>query len=247
MRFMKRSIVFILLFCFLIPYSEAQIWKRKRYQATLGIGSAQLMSDIGGFTTGKNFLGLRDIRLRENRINLNLNLKYRITRDFNARLSLTYALFHASDVIGSNESRGFESSVSLFEGALLGEYYFLKNRAERSYLIKRNRISFFNFLDLYAFTGIGGAAYSSKGNDKLTAYGVAPGGITPVIPVGLGTNLVYSPVWNFGLELGARYSFSDNIDGYHSQYTSINDVYYFFNFTFTYKLKTGANKLPSFR
>jgi hypothetical protein len=77
--------------------------------------------------------------------------------------------------------------------------------------------------------------------------GKAPNGITPVIPVGLGINLVYSPVMNFGLELGARYSFSDNIDGYDSQYSSVNDVYYFFNLTFTYKWKTGAKSLPSFR
>lgn len=244
---MKRSIVFILLFCFLVPYSEAQIWKRKRYQATVGIGTAQILSDIGGFSEGKNYLGLKDISLRQNRVNINLNLKYRITNDFNARLSLTYALLHASDVVGSNESRGLESSISLGEAALLAEYYFIKNRAERSYLISKSRLGFFNFLDFYAFTGVGAAAYSSKGNDQLIIRGKAPNGITPVIPVGLGANLVYSPVMNFGLELGARYSFSDNIDGYASQYTSVNDVYYFFNLTFTYKLKTGAKSLPSFR
>jgi hypothetical protein len=244
---MKRTGVFILLFCFLVPYSEAQIWKRKRYQVTLGIGSAQLLGDIGGYSNDKNLLGLKDISIRQNRVNLNVNLKYRITHDFSVRLSLTGALLHASDVKGSNELRGFESSVTLFEPALLAEYYFIKSRAEKTYLISKSRMGFFKFLDFYAFTGIGGAAYASQGNDKLIARGIAPGGFTAVIPAGLGTNLVYSPVLNFGLELGARYALSDNIDGYHSQYSSINDVYYFFNFTFTYKLKTGANKWPSLR
>ena len=68
-----------------------------------------------------------------------------------------------------------------------------------------------------------------------------------MIPVGIGTTLVYSPNYNFGVEFGGRYSFSDNLDGYTSQYSSSNDVYYFLNFTITYKLKTGPNGLPSFR
>ncbi|MBE3095445.1 MAG: hypothetical protein IMZ52_10475 [Actinobacteria bacterium] len=32
---------------------------------------------------------------------------------------------------------------------------------------------------------------------------------------------------DFGVELGGRYSFSDNLDGYTSQYSSSNGVYYF--------------------
>ena len=69
-------------------------------------------------------------------------------------------------------------------------------------------------------------------------------GFAAVIPVGLGTTLIYSPDINFGVEFGGRYSFSDYLDGYTSQYSSSNDVYYFFNFTFTYKLKTGPKGLP---
>ncbi len=75
----------------------------------------------------------------------------------------------------------------------------------------------------------------------LKHYGyVHPADLHAVIPVGLGSTLVYSPNFNFGVELAGRYSFSDNLDGYTSQYSSANDVYYFFNFTITYKLKTGA-------
>ena len=59
--------------------------------------------------------------------------------------------------------------------------------------------------------------------------------------------LIYSPNINFGIELAGRYSFSDYLDGYTSQYSSSNDVYYFLNFTITYKLKTGPKGLPSFR
>jgi hypothetical protein len=54
------------------------------------------------------------------------------------------------------------------------------------------------------------------------------------------------PDYNVGLELGGRYTFSDYLDGYTSQHSRSNDVYYFFNVTFTYKLLTGKNGLPAF-
>jgi hypothetical protein len=248
---MKRSILIILLFCLLAPLSEAQLWKLKRYEAVVGLGPTFFFGDIGGYSIGKNILGLRDLTYLQTRFDINFNLKYRINDDLNARLSLTYGFLHATDARGSNETRGYEASISILEPAIIGEYYFIKNRTENSWLFSKRRgpvlKGFFKSLDFYAFTGIGGLIYSIRGNDKLINHGIDPGGFTAVIPVGLGTVLIYSPDLNFGLELGGRYSFSDNLDGYTSQYSSSNDVYYFFNFTITYKLKTGPNGLPSFR
>jgi hypothetical protein len=249
---MKRSIIIILLLCILVPYSEAQIWKMKKYEFITGIGTSQFFGDIGGFSRNKNVVGLRDVSIPQTRFDLNLNLKYRLTQNFNARLSLTFGFLHASDQRGSNESRGFEASISIFEPALIGEYYFIKNKSESSYLFTKGREGdtgggLLKSLDFYVFSGIGGVNYAIKGNKKLVDYGLDPSGFAAIIPVGLGTTLVYSPNFNFGVELGGRYSFSDNLDGYTSQYSSSNDVYYFLNFTITYKLKTAANGLPSFR
>ncbi len=83
-----------------------------------------------------------------------------------------------------------------------------------------------------------------------------PNRLWKVIPTAVSTwsyreewelTLVYSPNFNFGLELGGRYAFTDYLDGYTSQFSKANDVYYFLNFTITYKLKTGPHGLPSFR
>jgi len=248
---MKRSILIILLFWLLVPFSEAQLWKMKRYEAVAGFGPTLFFGDIGGFSKAKNILGIRDVSFLQTRFDLNFNLKYRIAYNFNARLSLSYGFLHATDERGSNEARGFEASISIFEPALIGEYYFIKNQAENSYLFTKGRSNgvggLFSSLDFYFFTGIGGLNYSIKGNEQLADFGIETGGFTTVIPVGLGTTLVYSPEFNFGVEFGGRYAFSDYLDGYSSQYSSSNDVYYFFNFTITYKLKTGPNGFPSFR
>lgn len=249
---MKRSVLIIFLFCLIYATTEGQtLWKMRRYEASAGFGPTQFFGDIGGFSKTKNILGFRDLSFMQTRFDLNVNFKYRVTQYLNLRLSGTFGFLHASDARGSNEGRGFEASISIFEPALIGEYYFIKNKAENSYLFSQGKGSgiggLFSSLDFYAFTGFGGLAYTIRGNDKLVAHGINSGGFTGVIPVGLGTTLVYSPDFNFGVEFGGRYSLSDNLDGYTSQYSSSNDVYYFFNFTVTYKLKTGANGLPSFR
>ena len=249
---MKRSVLIILLFCLIVQFSEAQLWRMRRYEAVVGFGPSFFFGDIGGYSRTENILGFKDMSFLQTRFDFNFSLKYRISQKLNARLSLTYGVLHATDERGSNEGREYESSISILEPALIGEYYFIKNKAESSYLFIKGRSpgfgGFFKSLDFYAFTGIGGLSYTVRGNDNLVNYGLKPGGFTAVIPVGLGSTLAYTPNFNFGVELGGRYSFSDNLDGYSNiQFSRSKDVYYFFNFTITYKLKTGANGLPSFR
>ncbi|MCX6330939.1 MAG: hypothetical protein NTZ85_15665 [Bacteroidia bacterium] len=249
---MKRSFLIILVFILSVPFSQAQLWKMKRWEATLGVGPSFFFGDIGGYSQTKNILGLRDMTFLQTRFDINGNLKYRITRSVNVRLSMSYALFHATDVRGSNEGRKMAATTSIFEPALIGEYYFIKNYAENSYLFYKGKQGYIKkvlkSLDFYVFGGVGGAAYWVNGNDDLVAdtnYKV--GGFTAVFPGGLGATLVYSPNLNFGVEVGGRYTLTDYLDGYTSQYSKANDVYYFLNLTITYKLKTGPHGLPSFR
>jgi hypothetical protein len=248
---MKRSILVLLILCFAFPFSHAQLWKMRRWEAMVGVGPSFFFGDIGGFSRTKNFLGFRDMTFKQTRFNINGNLKYRLGREANLRLSMTYALLHATDVRGSNEGREMDASTSIFEPALIGEYYFIKNRAESSYLFLKSRGSFLGTLlgsfDFYGFAGVGGVSFNVKGNDALIERGLPTSGFNLVIPGGIGATLVYSPNLNFGAELGGRYAFTDYIDGYTSQFSKANDVYYFLNFTLTYKLKTGPRGLPSLR
>jgi hypothetical protein len=252
---MRRVCIIVFLFCVFVPFSEAQLWKMKRYELAGGFGPSMLFGDIGGFSKTKNILGLRDISLIQTRFNFNLNFKYRITQDINIRLSFTSGLLHASDARGSNDTRGYEAAISIFEPSILGEYYLIKNRAENSYLFSKGNSGFISgiigSLDVYAFAGAGGLRYNVKANDKLIARqvldGIQPASFTMVIPAGAGASLAYSPNFSFGVELGARYTFTDLLDGFTSPTSSSNDLYDFFNFTIIYKLKTTPKGFPSFR
>jgi hypothetical protein len=247
---MKRSVLLLIIFCLTASFSEAQLWRYKRWEAVGAAGASHFFGDVGGFSRSDNLLGFRDITYRQTRFDINGNLKYRITRTINARISFTCGLLHGIDERGSNEGRDYESTTLIFEPALVGEYYFIKNRAENSYLFLTGRKDLWTLLaslDFYVFAGIGGVSFSVNGNDNLVNHGMETGGFSAVIPAGIGATLIYTPNFNFGMELGGRYTFTDYLDGYTSQFSSTNDVYYFLNLAVTYKLKTGPNGWPSFR
>ena len=84
-------------------------------------------------------------------------------------------------------------------------------------------------------------------NETLSEHGLDPKRIYGVVPLGVGGNISAYPNLKFGLELGFRYAFTDNLDGYTSQFSSANDVYYFFNLAVTYRLKIKKGIMPSFR
>jgi hypothetical protein len=75
-----------------------------------------------------------------------------------------------------------------------------------------------------------------KPNNILAPNIIKSGGITGVVPLGLGVTMIYSDKFNFGVEIGGRFTLSDNLDGYTSATSKSNDVYHILNFTFTYKI-----------
>ncbi len=254
---MKRLIFIAVIACFTVQLSDAQLWKLRRWEAEFGIGASLFFPDIGGYTIGKNLLGFKDLSYRQTRFDINGSVRYRLSRTLDTRLSMTYAMLHATDVRGSNEGRVYEATTSLFEPALMMEYYFIKNKYESSYLFLRGKSlwTMLASLDFYVFAGVGGAGYFVKLNDALIERGITePGstsdhGFTLAIPGGIGATLIFNPNLNFGFEFGGRWVNTDYLDGFDPKIlpNKAKDKYYFLNFTVTYKLKTGPHGLPSFR
>jgi hypothetical protein len=247
---MRKSLLLLLIFLLAASALNAQLWKLRRYEIYGGPGTTQFFGDIGGFSRNKNILGIKDISFQNTRFNFNLGMRYRIIENVSARVNFALGYFHSADVKGSNVSRGLESQTIFFEPALIGEYYFIKNKTENSYLIMKGKRkssgSFFSKLDLYAFTGIGGLSYKVRPNDQLESLMTKTTGFSAIIPAGLGITMIYSGIINLGIEVGGRYSLSDLVDGYKSDSSQSNDIYYFLNFNFIYKIRTGKNGLPLF-
>ncbi len=245
---MKRLLLLVVAFVSISVLADAQLWKLKRYELQLGVGPSQFFGDIGGFARTENVLGFRDMTFKQTRLNTSLALKYRITEEVNVKLNLTYGLLRANDQRGSNVSRGYAATTSIFEQSVSAEYYFVRNKAERSYAYMKGRgllSSLFSTSDVYGFTGIGGVYYNVIPNDKFEPYLENSKGYAPIIPIGLGISTAYSSSVNLGVEFTGHYVFSDNIEGLISQYNRPNDVYYFLNLTFTYKLNNTPGGLPT--
>ena len=247
---MRRVVLIIFLFILIHPSAEAQLWKLRRYELYAGFGTSQFFGDIGGFTPGENSLGFKDIIINQTRFNLQGGMRYRLFEDVALKFTIGYGFIHASDALGSNVNRDFEASTSLFEPSFTGEYYILKNSAESSYRFTKGReffTTFFEKLDLFIYAGVAPVFYTVKPNENLEPVIEKSGGITAAFPIGVGVNYLISPNSLVGIDLGIRYTTTDYLDGYTSQYSKSNDVYYFMAFVFTQKLKTSEKGLPSFR
>jgi hypothetical protein len=257
----KRLIVMCMVVSFTAPFVSGQLWKMKRYEATAAIGTSQFFGDIGGYSVGENFLGLKDITFRQTRFSVNGSFRYFITDNVAARLSFTYCMFHADDARGANEPRGYKTSSFLYEPALFGEYYLVRNRERNSFLFQTYRYrrasrlrDFFRSVDVYALTGIGGAGYNVfYGNEKMQDRwdkepSLKRSGFTAVIPLGVGAKLAIDPNLLIGVELAGRYALSDYLDGYTTdEFSRRNDAYHTFSVTVNYRIKTARNGLPDLR
>ena len=245
-NYMKKFLLLFLSICFISQIAGAQaLWQLKKYEVSAGLGPTFFFGDVGGFTPGANSLGFKDFTILQTHANLSFSFKYRIQDNITGRLNFSGGYLKATDRRGSNEGRKFEATTNFFEPLILGEYYFLKNRLERSYRFQsrgKRTATLMRSFDFYLFSGVGVISYSVKGNSELKrTKGFQSGGFAPVIPLGVGSRYIFSREIDLGLELCGRYAFSDYIDGYTSQYSKYNDVYYSLNFVFIYKIKPNKN------
>ena len=234
-----------------VSASDPQLWKIRRWEVIAGLGTTQFFGDIGGFSIGNNAFGFRDITFRHTRFNMTAAMSYKIGSNFSARINFAGGVFHATDIRGSNELRAFESTTTFFEPSLLAQYFFVRSKGESSYIFQKGKrvvlLPLLSTMNVYGFTGIGSIAYNVKSDSPVTLTGTTKdGGFAPVIPAGLGVSMAYSGKINFGIELSGKYAFSDYLDGYTSQYSKANDVYYFLTFYASLKLPSSRKGLPSF-
>ncbi len=54
------------------------------------MGTTTFFGDVGGYSHGENWAGLKDITFLQTRYNVNFNVKYRITQNVNIRIGVTY-------------------------------------------------------------------------------------------------------------------------------------------------------------
>ena len=247
---MKRIAFLVLVISLLLPVtSRAQVWKMKRYEAIVGIGTSNYFGDIGGYSKGENVLGLKDFSIKSTRPSIYLGARYKVYEVIAVKLNLIVGFLSGSDEGKQNDSRNLAFSATIFEPSLQVEYSFLKEKEAQSYLMMKGSgvTTFRSSVSAYVFAGIGGGFFWPKAQENLENYELDYNKATLVVPMGLGVKYGLNTNWSVGFELGGRLTTTDYLDGYTSPYSKSNDVYYFAVINLVYKMKTSRSGWPVFR
>jgi hypothetical protein len=240
-------------------FTYGQRWKLTRYEAMVGIGTANCFGDIGGAATQKNWFGLKDAAswntVRSTRPSFYLGARYKIRQDMAFKFNIIYGYMRGDDKGSLNSDRGLDGKgysyrTHTIETSLQYEYSFIQDdRRKYSFALfnRRGMINNYSKINIYGFGGIGSIVYFPKFTgqpypnfDYTTGYGH----VALTFPLGIGLKYIYNNKYAFGLELGGRYTTTDYLEGLHTKVSDFNDIYYFGVINFVYRLKTTRKGLP---
>jgi hypothetical protein len=251
-----RRRVLILLFLALaagfVNTAEAQRWKFLRYELIGGIGSINVLGDVGTKPTGENWLGIKDFRIDQTRPSISLGLRYKLQEKQVIRFNFNYGYAVGTDEGSHNDDRNFSFVNNLFEQSFTYEYYFISEEVKRksaSMYNRRGMLNNFSKLAVYGFVGAGLCESFIKPDASFVptpSQFVYKNAFTLVLPVGIGVKYILNERWSIGAEFGGRYSFTDKLDGYSSAFSKFNDFYYLGTIHLSYRLKTDRNGMPAF-
>jgi len=245
-----KKLLFFLIGSFLLSLAvDAQAWRMRRFEAVLGIGTTHYFGDIGGWSKDENILGLKDIDITQVRPSLYVGFRYKLYEELALKLNFTYGYLHGDDADNANSSRNFKFYTSLFEPSVQVEYSFIKEKEAMSYLMMKGRgmSQFHPSISAYVFLGLGGAFFKVTEKEDLLNVDLEYTPAALVFPLGVGLKFGLNTNWSIGFDMGGRFTTSDYIDGYTSEYSKSKDVYFFGVINMVYKIKTGSNGLPVFR
>lgn len=194
--------------------------------------SAQAI-ELGGGIGGVNYAGdlVRGYNFKHIRPGIFGFYKFNFSDAVSTRVSLTVGKIAGDDsnpIDPLADLRDASFSATVMEGAITFEYNFLDYKHDKS-PIKWSP---------YFFAGFGFARFSGVDTDEDFNE------IQPVIPIGIGFKHLVGKKFSAGLELGARKTFFDLLDGisggdvnnknFQFGNPSDNDWYYFFGISLSY-------------
>ncbi len=246
---MKKLTIYIFLILLVIPFlSNAQRWKRYRYEWSAGLGTVNVFGDFGG-GSGIGRHSALDLDFQGTRPVVFGGFRYKLRELVALKTSLYLAYAKTSDNYTTNTSRvnrGGTSHTFFIEPSVQLEYSLIRERYSRYYTM--SNISHFNFshINTYLFLGFSGLIYfPSRDVEKETGQG-KPQNIAVAFPMGMGFKYSINRVYSFGIEIGHRYTTTDYLDGHSDVWSRSNDSYLFLLFSISKRLRSTRRGLPKF-
>jgi len=243
----RSALILLLVFLASTGYSFGQTWKMKRYEAMLGLGGTFYMGDIGSITPQENLAGLKDVAFRFVRPDIYLGFRYKFKERIAVKMNLNFGWFYGDDTYCTNDSRGVVFNTFFFEPSFQGEYYFIRDVSANNYLMMKGKgvMSFRSSISFYGFAGLGPTFFWPKvKEDPYNRTASEYSKVAMAFPIGLGIKYGLTPDWMLGLELGGRWTTSDYLDAFTSQWSKAHDFYYIIAFQMIYKIDTSREGWP---
>ncbi|MBL4587703.1 MAG: outer membrane beta-barrel protein [Flavobacteriales bacterium] len=232
-----RAKAIILCLLILPTLTQAQRWKRMRYEWVAGLGATQFLGDLGG----RNQIGsdyFFDIDAASTRYVLNLGFRYKLSQYASVKTGFSFAEVAGNDKytqepFRNNRNLHFRSPI--IEWATQIEVSWMRETIGSRYKIRRvrGRGRKGSQIYVYGFAGVGItymnplAKYNGKWYQlrKLNTEGQ---GFVPsrkqysnwqfVIPFGIGMKYALDKKSSIGLEYGLRKTFTDYMDDVSTSY-----------------------------
>ena len=135
---MKKAVLLILVTILLIPaISEAQRWKRQRYEFSFGLGVSNFLGELGGANQiGTHYF--RDLEWSMTRLAASVGLRYKLSNYFALKSHLTYGRVAGDDKLTTEFFRNyrnlnFYSDIYEFKEVLVQAHLF-KTCAKRGFM-----------------------------------------------------------------------------------------------------------------
>lgn len=242
---MKRTALLILALITAFQ-SYGQLWKRNRLEVYAGLPLTHYFGDIGGSASASNNMGLGDISINAVRSGISGGVSYRFKERFYVRSSILVGFFGNTDKNSRNAERNYGFSTFGTEIAATAVYFIYPESSNNYFysvmqLRGGPKMAAKTAFSFYTFLGVGGVFFIAKPRLNLEDAD-RPGEVnfskksSLLIPCGFGMKYQFRPQVTLGIELGARYLFSDYFDGISTIYSKYNDIYYTLGFYVYYKI-----------
>ena len=106
---MKKAVLILLTFIVFLPaFSNAQRWKRQRYELSFGAGISNFLGELGGANqVGTNYF--KDLEWSQSRLALAFGLRYKLSNYLALKSHLTYGRVSGDDNLTEETFRKYRN------------------------------------------------------------------------------------------------------------------------------------------
>lgn len=227
--------------------SFAQQWRTAPIELFGGLSGIQYFGDIGGTARESSALGILDFRFKYLRPGIVVGGRYQIAKPVYLKASYNFGILSESDKSAKNMGRDFSFNTIINQLTLGADFYIIPESDENYYYsIMRIRGGIRHFrqpFSLYATVGVSPLFYYVMPNENLANHpNFKKNWITLAAPVGLGCKYAIMPQLSLGAEFLINLTTTDYLDGYTSDFSKYNDIYYALNIKVNYKIQRSKRR-----